>query len=289
MQAARDKLLDELWSARSPAVQLKSIEEAVILASIVERETAKAEERPLIASVFLNRLAKGMRLQSDPTIIYGIVGGKGKLDRALTRNDIETLTPYNTYRIDGLPPGPISNPGRAALEAVLNPTPTDFLYFVADGSGGHAFAVTLEEHNRNVERWRQIAGSAVSALAEPPETESTKQTQSTEATQQTVTAPLPELVEPNAEDTATAPADVEAVTATTTTADADATAPEQAKTEEAATTEQTAPQSEVPPAAEEPMPKPLAKPQAKTTELEPGSVIEVKGQLVAIPKRNPKR
>jgi UPF0755 protein len=256
--------------------------------------------------VFLNRLAKGMRLQSDPTIIYGIVGGKGKLDRALTRNDIETLTPYNTYRIDGLPPGPISNPGRAALEAVLNPTPTDFLYFVADGSGGHAFAVTLEEHNRNVERWRQIAGSAVSALAEPPETESTKQTQSTEATQQTVTAPLPELVEPNAEDTATAPADVEAVTATTTTADADATAPEQAKTEEAATTEQTAPQSEVPPAAEEPktaeaavgepadvipvpMPKPLAKPQAKTTELEPGSVIEVKGQLVAIPKRNPKR
>jgi UPF0755 protein len=107
-----------------------------------------------------------MRLQSDPTIIYGITGGKGRLDRALTRKDIETPTEYNTYRIDGLPPGPIANPGRAALEAVLNPTPTKFLFFVADGTGGHAFAATLAEHNRNVRKWRKIEGNAAAAAAE---------------------------------------------------------------------------------------------------------------------------
>lgn len=135
------------------------------LASIVEKETAVAAERPVIASVFINRLNNGMRLQSDPTIIYGIVGGKGRLDRALTRTDIQTATPYNTYRINGLPPGPIANPGRAALEAVLTPQPTEYIYFVADGSGGHAFAVTLEEHNANVRQWRKIAGNAAAAAA----------------------------------------------------------------------------------------------------------------------------
>jgi UPF0755 protein len=165
MQAAQRRLLEKLWENRVPVPAIETMEQAVTLASIVEKETAVPEERPVIASVFINRLNKGMRLQSDPTIIYGIVGGKGRLDRALTRSDIDTTTPYNTYRINGLPPGPIANPGRAALEAVLNPTPTEHLYFVADGTGGHAFAATLEEHNRNVRRWREIAGNAAAAAA----------------------------------------------------------------------------------------------------------------------------
>jgi UPF0755 protein len=165
MQTAQTKLLDELWSTRKPVPVIATKEDAVTLASIVEKETAQADERPVIASVFINRLEKGMRLQSDPTIIYGIAGGKGRLDRSLTRADIEQTTPYNTYRINGLPPGPIANPGRAALEAVLNPEDTDKLYFVADGTGGHAFAATLEEHNRNVKNWRQIAGNAAAAAA----------------------------------------------------------------------------------------------------------------------------
>jgi UPF0755 protein len=171
MQAAQAKLLAELWAARTPVAVIETPEQAVTLASIVEKETGVAAERPIIASVFINRLEKGMRLQSDPTIIYGIVGGKGRLDRGLTRTDIETATPYNTYRVNGLPPGPIANPGRAALEAVLNPQDTGHLYFVADGSGGHAFAATLEEHNRNVRKWRQIAGNvaAAAAAAEQPE------------------------------------------------------------------------------------------------------------------------
>ncbi len=165
MTAAQIKLLDEIWAKRSSGLALRSKEEAVVLASIVEKETAVASERPLIASVFLNRLAKGMRLQSDPTIIYGIVGGKGKLDRRLTKSDITKPTPYNTYTIDGLPPGPIANPGRASLEAVVNPPHTTYLYFVADGSGGHAFASTLQEHNRNVARWRNLEGNAANAAA----------------------------------------------------------------------------------------------------------------------------
>ncbi|MFM8745452.1 MAG: endolytic transglycosylase MltG [Aestuariivirga sp.] len=165
MQTAQTRLLDELWPKRRPVPEITTREQAVTLASIVEKETAVPAERPLIAAVFLNRLSKGMRLQSDPTIIYGIVGGKGRLDRPLTRADINAETPYNTYRIDGLPPGPIASPGRAAIEAVLNPQQTDYLYFVADGSGGHAFAVTLEEHNRNVKTWRKIAGNAAATAA----------------------------------------------------------------------------------------------------------------------------
>ena len=156
MQAAQAKMLDELWKARAVSDTVKTKEQAVTLASIVEKETAIPEERPLIASVFHNRLKQGMRLQSDPTIIYGLVGGKGKLDRGLTKDDVASDTAYNTYRIDGLPPGPIANPGRASLEAVLNPPDTGYLYFVADGSGGHAFAKTLEEHNANVAKWRAI-------------------------------------------------------------------------------------------------------------------------------------
>lgn len=156
MIKARQKVMDELWSQRDPDSPVKTPEEAMTLASIVEKETAIAEERPRIASVFVNRLKAGMRLQSDPTIIYGITLGKSKLDRPLTRDDIAAKTPYNTYQIDGLPPGPISNPGRDAIAATLQPAKTKDLYFVADGSGGHVFAETLEEHNKNVANWREI-------------------------------------------------------------------------------------------------------------------------------------
>jgi UPF0755 protein len=165
MQAAQDRLVDGIWAGRKSGLPIHTREQAVILASIVEKETAVADERPLIASVFVNRLRRGMRLQSDPTIIYGIVGGKGRLERPLTRADITTPTPYNTYTIDGLPPGPIANPGRAALEAVANPADTTYLYFVADGTGGHAFASSLDEHNRNVAKWRNIEGNAATAVA----------------------------------------------------------------------------------------------------------------------------
>jgi UPF0755 protein len=170
MQAAQTKLLDTLWQARPSTTKLASPQELVTLASIVEKETGVAEERARVASVFLNRLNEKMRLQSDPTTIYGIVGGKGKLDRPLTRSDLEASTPYNTYTNNGLPPGPIANPGRAALEAVLNPEDTKYLYFVANGTGGHAFAATLDEHNANVKKWRTqqgLADEAVPAAATP--------------------------------------------------------------------------------------------------------------------------
>lgn len=157
MKAAQTKLVDDIWARRSPDLFLKTKEQFVTLASIVEKETGKADERTLVASVFLNRLEKKMRLQSDPTIIYGIFGGAGKpSDRPIYQSDLKKMTPYNTYVIDGLPPGPICNPGRAALEAVANPSKTNNLYFVADGTGGHVFASTLEEHNANVKKWRQV-------------------------------------------------------------------------------------------------------------------------------------
>lgn len=159
MQNAHKKLVAEIWARRSPDIILKSPNELVTLASIVEKETGVADERPRVASVFHNRLNKRMKLQSDPTIIYGIVGGKGKLDRPLSRADISGATAYNTYVIPGLPPGPIANPGRASLEATANPMRTDDLFFVADGTGGHAFATTLEDHNANVRRWREIEKS----------------------------------------------------------------------------------------------------------------------------------
>ncbi|MCG8598113.1 MAG: endolytic transglycosylase MltG [Kiloniellales bacterium] len=156
MQKAMADTLDELWPTRAEGLPLDTPAEAVILASIVEKETGMPEERPLVAGVFINRLNLGMRLQSDPTVVYALTGGSGPLDRALRTRDLRVDNPYNTYGNHGLPPGPIANPGRASLEAVLNPAETDYIYFVADGTGGHAFAKTLAEHNRNVARWRRI-------------------------------------------------------------------------------------------------------------------------------------
>lgn len=156
MRTAQQEALAELWATRAPGLPLATPEEAVILASVVEMETGLAAERPVVASVFVNRLKDGMRLQSDPTVAYGITHGTGPLGRTLTRKDLQTPSDYNTYLIDGLPPGPIANPGRASLEAVLKPAETEFRYFVASGDGGHAFAKTLEEHNRNVAKWRQL-------------------------------------------------------------------------------------------------------------------------------------
>jgi UPF0755 protein len=152
---AMDRALGRSWAARNPAVPLDTPRDALILASIVERETAKPEERPRVAAVFLNRLRRRMKLQSDPTVVYGASGGVGVLEHGLTKADLERADPYNTYRIPGLPPGPISMPGLASLRAVTQPADTDDLFFVADGSGGHVFARTAEEHLRNVARWRE--------------------------------------------------------------------------------------------------------------------------------------
>ncbi|WP_348643689.1 endolytic transglycosylase MltG [Methylocystis sp. L43] len=156
MQEDQRKTLDAIWAKRSPDLPLRTPYELVTLASIVEKETGKDEERPRVAAVFVNRLRKGMRLQSDPTIIYGLVGGKATLGRPIMRSEIEKWTPYNTYAIDGLPPGPIANPGRAALEAAAHPAPTRDLYFVADGTGGHVFSESLDQHSRNVQNWRRL-------------------------------------------------------------------------------------------------------------------------------------
>lgn len=159
MQAAHDEVAERLWDARAENLPIDTLEEAVILASIVEKETGLAAERPRVAAVFVNRLRRGMRLQSDPTIIYGLTDGKGPLGHAIRRSELNRKTEYNTYQIDGLPPTPIANPGEASLAAVLNPPETTDLFFVADGTGGHAFAGTLREHERNVAKWRRIERS----------------------------------------------------------------------------------------------------------------------------------
>ncbi|WP_334191774.1 endolytic transglycosylase MltG [Pararhodobacter sp.] len=156
MQSAQEAFLAQAWENRVEGLPFETPEDALTLASIVEKETGVAEERRVVASVFINRLRVPMRLQTDPTVIYGITRGQGVLGRGLRRSELDAATPYNTYRIDGLPPTPIANPGRAAIEAVLNPEETEYLYFVADGTGGHVFARTLAEHNENVARWRQI-------------------------------------------------------------------------------------------------------------------------------------
>jgi len=167
MQQAHRRVLQEVWERRSPDLPIKTPEQLVILASIIEKETGRPDERTRVASVFVNRLKNRMRLQSDPTIIYGLTGGKGALGRPILRSEIEQPTPYNTYVIDGLPPGPIANPGRASLEAAANPARTKELYFVADGTGGHAFSDTYEQHQRNVARLRVLEREMAPAAAAP--------------------------------------------------------------------------------------------------------------------------
>lgn len=156
MEARQERILAELWEARDPDLPYESPEEALIMASIVEKETGVADERRQVASVFVNRLRVPMRLQTDPTVIYGITQGRGTLGRGLRRSELDTTTPWNTYRIDGMPPTPIANPGRAAIAAALNPDDTPYIYFVADGTGGHTFSTNLADHNRAVARWREI-------------------------------------------------------------------------------------------------------------------------------------
>jgi UPF0755 protein len=170
MQEAERRAVQEIWERRSPDLPLRTPEQLVTLASIVEKETGKPEERTRVAAVFVNRLRSKMKLQSDPTIIYGLVGGKGSLGRPIQRNEIDQPTPYNTYVIDGLPPGPIANPGRASLEAAANPARTKELYFVADGTGGHAFADSYEQHQKNVARLRTIEQQTAEphAAQQPP-------------------------------------------------------------------------------------------------------------------------
>ncbi len=201
MMASSQKLMDELWPQRAEDTPVKTPAEALILASIIEKETGLPDERPRVAAVFANRLRQGMRLQSDPTIIYGITGGKAKLDRPLTRRDIAEATPYNTYRIDGLPPGPIANPGRASIAAALAPARTNDLYFVANGSGGHVFAATLAEHRANVRKWREIERQRNQGGEEAPvmDEEAAQSDAAAEPTQQ------PEQITAEAQPTSEAP------------------------------------------------------------------------------------
>jgi len=156
MREAQDRLVQEVWVRRNPDLPLKTPAQLVILASLVEKETSKPEERTRVAAVFANRLKQKMKLQTDPSVIYGLVYGKGALGHPLTKSELTQPTPYNTYIIDGLPPGPIANPGRASIEAAANPARTKELYFAADGTGGHAFAETYDQHLKNVARLRVI-------------------------------------------------------------------------------------------------------------------------------------
>jgi UPF0755 protein len=179
MQEKQRKLVQDIWDHRAPDLPIKSLEQLVILASIIEKETGRPEERTRVAAVFVNRLKQKIKLQSDPTIIYGLVGGKGTLGRPILESEIHQPTPYNTYVIEGLPPGPIANPGRASLEAAANPARTKELFFVADGGGGHIFAENYDQHQRNVDRLRGIerqqragentatAAAAAPAVAQP--------------------------------------------------------------------------------------------------------------------------
>ena len=178
MMSARDRLLRQLWPKRRAGLPFDTPEQAIILASIVEKETGVASERPRVAAVFVNRLAKGMKLESDPTVIYGITRG-APLGRGIRQSELEAVTPYNTYRVAGLPPTPICNPGKASIAAVLDPPITQELFFVASGQGGHLFSSTIAEHAKNVERWRQVeaarnAGVSPALAGGPPPGEAPK-------------------------------------------------------------------------------------------------------------------
>ncbi len=273
MKDAQAHLIDDIWAKRPADSILKTKEEMVVLASIVEKETAKAEERPRVAAVFLNRLKKGMRLQSDPTIIYGIVGGLGKLDRPISRADLDSVTPYNTYQIDGLPPGPIATPGRAALEAVVAPAATEDLFFVADGTGGHAFAVTLEEHNANVKKWRDIEKNGIQLPGQP---EAPVDAPTTEVQQ----TPLPAV---EAAPVATSDPLINEAAKT-----AESVNPVPAPTEGEGTQQPivAAPKAaEPPPLPIQKKPKPAATAVAVVkTPPKPGSIVNVNGKLVPIPR-----
>src|SRR3954454_9728196 len=167
MQQAQKRVLAEIWDRRSQDIPIKSPEQLVTLASIVEKETGKSDERSRVAAVFINRLRQKMKLQSDPTIIYGLVGGRGTLGRPIKRSEIQQPSPYNTYVVDGLPPGPIANPGRASLEAAANPARTRDLFFVADGTGGHSFSDTYDQHQKNVAKLRAMEKQIQNDTAEP--------------------------------------------------------------------------------------------------------------------------
>jgi UPF0755 protein len=266
MRKAQEKLLDELWAERAPDLPLKTPEDALILASIVEKETAVPTERPLIAAVFLNRLRAGMRLQSDPTIIYGITRGKSKLERPILKSDIETVTPFNTYRIAGLPPTPIANPGRESIVAVLNPIESKALYFVADGTGGHVFAETLEDHRKNVRKWRvverELAEEAGAAAAEAK----------------------PDQAAPAAADAPSTDAQASSL-ADPPSNDEPAAAESDAETgQESASVEQPSVSSEqIPPAAT------AAQQNSNPPPGRPGTTVVVSGKLVPIPEPRPQR
>src|SRR4051794_12074666 len=167
MQQTQKRILAEIWERRNPEIPVKSPEQLVTLASIIEKETGKPDERSRVAAVFVNRLRQKIKLQSDPTIIYGLVGGKGTLGRPIKRSEIQQPSPYNTYVVEGLPPGPIANPGRASLEAAANPARTRDLFFVADGTGGHAFTETYDQHQKNVAKLRAIEKQIQNDTAEP--------------------------------------------------------------------------------------------------------------------------
>jgi UPF0755 protein len=316
MQAAQTKLVDELWAARVPNDLIKTKEDAIILASIVEKETGRGDERAEVAAVFLNRLREGMRLQSDPTIIYGIAGGKGRLDRPITKSDIATSTPYNTYTIDGLPPGPIANPGAAAIEAVLNPPESKNLYFVADGTGGHAFAETLDEHNANVAKWRAIeptmdqsAAADQAAAAEPPAAAApaTEEPAPSDALVASVDAPAanldgvvegqavapvaPEGIAPTGDDAAAA--QPEPIPAPSTDGDQTATAEPAPAPKATGSTGQQAAAAQLadtlkPEDKQEPAPA-AAVEETEILTAKPGTVMRVAGRSVPIPKQKPKR
>lgn len=256
MRKAQDELLDELWDKRAAGLPFDTREEALILASIVERETGVPEERARVAAVFVNRLRKDMRLQSDPTVVYGITMGKRKLDRPILQADIDAENPYNTYQIAGLPPTPIANPGREAIAAVLNPVETGELYFVADGTGGHIFAKSLDEHNRNVAKWRVIErterASAEEAQVNASGTAGSAAPATPSPSQELPQAPL---------------ASIES-------------------TEPAAGTEPS--QSVQQPQAAAASASSSATSSSEGEVLEPGSVVDVAGKLIAIPAPRPK-